>query len=126
MESRFKKEDGSDPGTTEESNVLESIRKIAQFNARSPLDTEEQLLLFLQSWWSKLYNRPLKDPVLLSYTLEELIYEFYDRIERDKAEQERLEQDDVKIEVEKEKADMDWAERMEREEREAEMREQAA
>lgn len=83
-------------------------------------------MLFLQSWWSRTYNRPLKDPLLQSYTLEELLYEFYDRIERAKAEQERLEQEDVKIEEQQDKAAEDWAEKMEREEREAEMRAQAA
>lgn len=61
-----------------------------------------------------------------SYTLEELLYEFYDRIERQKAEEERLEQDSVKIEETKDKEAEDWAERMERMEREAEMRAEAA
>lgn len=83
-------------------------------------------MLFLQSWWSRTYNRPLKDPLLQSYTLEELLYEFYDRIERQKAEDERLEREDVKIEEDKDKAAEDWAEKMEREEREAEMRTDAA
>lgn len=124
MESRPKKEDGSNSG--DDLNVVDHIKKLTAYNARAPLDTEEQLLLFLQSWWSKIYNRPLKDPLLQSYTLEELLYEFYDRIERTKAEEERLDQEDVKIEEEKGKADEDWAERMEREEREAEMRESGA
>lgn len=120
---RRPKEEGSTSGS--ELTVIDAIKKIASENARAELDTEEQLLLFLKSWWSRTYNRPLKDPVLLSYTLEELLYEFYDRIERTKAEQERLEQEDVKIEEEKDKANEDWAERMERLEREAEMRKQA-
>lgn len=84
------------------------------------------MLLFLQSWWSRTYNRPLKDPLLLSYTTEELIYEFYDRIERSKAETERLEREDVKIEESKDKANEDWAEKMEKEELEAEMRKAGA
>lgn len=83
-------------------------------------------MLFLQSWWSRTYNRPLKDPLLLSYTTEELLYEFYDRIERQKAMDEALEQEDVKIEEAKDKAAEDWAERMEREELEAELRAAAA
>lgn len=57
--------------------------------------------------------------------MEELLYEFYDRIERNKAEEERLEQDSVKIEEDKDKANEDWAEKMEREEREAELRKSA-
>lgn len=83
-------------------------------------------MLFLKSWWSRTYNRPLKDPLLESYTTEELLYEFYDRIERNKAEEERLEQDSVKIEEDKDKAAEDWAEKMEREEREAELRKEAS
>ena len=72
--------------------------------------------MFFQSWWSRTYNRPLKDPILLSYTLEELIYEFYDRIERQEAAKERLEEEDVKIELDKDQANLDWAEQEERKE----------
>lgn len=108
------------------SSIVDTIRELAAYNARAELDSEKQLLLFLQSWWSRTYNRPLKDPLLQSYTLEELLYEFYDRIERQKAEEERLEQDSVKIEEAKDKEAEDWAEKMERMEREAEMRAEAA
>jgi hypothetical protein len=124
MERRSEEEESKDSGS--ELSTSESIKKIAAFNARAELDSEEQLLLFLQSWWSRTYNRPLKDPLLLSYTIEELLYEFYDRIERSKAEQERLEQVDVKIEEDKDKSNEDWAEKMEREELEAEMRKSGA
>lgn len=72
--------------------------------------------MFLESWWSRLYNRPLKDPLLRDYTLEELLYEFYDRVERRAAEEERLKDNDIKQEEAKEQADLDWAERMEKEE----------
>lgn len=117
---RRAKEEGSEAGS--EPTIIDAIKARAEKNARAELDTEEQLLLFLQSWWSRTYNRPLKDPLLLEYTLEELLYEFYDRIERAKAEDERLEQEDVKIEEAKDQQAEDWAERMEREEREAELR----
>lgn len=120
MERRVKEKDSKDSGS--DFDLIESVKKICSYNARAELDTEDQLLLFLQSWWSRTYNRPLKDPLLLNYTLEELLYEFYDRIERTKAERERLEQVDVKIEEDKDKANEDWAEKMEREELEAEMR----
>ena len=123
MERRSKEKDSED--SRSHTSVIDSIQKLAAHNARADLDTDEKLLLFLQSWWSRTYNRPLKDPILISYSLEELLYEFYDRIERSKAEQERLEQDDVKIEEDKDKAAEDWAEKMEREERETAMREEA-
>jgi hypothetical protein len=123
MERRSEEEDSTSDGPI---STVDAVRLIATKNARSELDTEEQLLLFLQSWWSRTYNRPLKDPLLQTYTIEELLYEFYDRIERAKAEQERLEQEDVKIEESRDKQAEDWAEKMEREEREAEMRAEAA
>lgn len=123
MERRTEEEESGTSGPT---TVLEAVKKLAAYNARAPLDSEEQLLLFLQSWWSRTYNRPLKDPLLLSYTIEELLYEFYDRIERQKAMDESLEQEDVKMEEAKDRAAEDWAERMEREEMEAELRAQAA
>lgn len=100
-------------------SIVDQVKAIASRNARADLDTEEQLLLFLQSWWSRTYNRPLKDPILLSYTLEELLYEFYDRIERTKAEEERLERESDKIEDNKDKAAMDWAEQEEKRELDA-------
>ena len=101
-------------------SLIESIHRIAYHNARADLNSEEQLLLYLQSWWSRTYNRPLKDPLLQTYTLEDLLYEFYDRIERQKAQQEQLEQDNDKIEENKEKAALDWAEEEERKELAAE------
>ena len=79
MERGSEEEDGNSVKSVlkvHELDVVESIRRLAAHNARAPLDTEEQVLLFLQSWWSRTYNRPLKDPLLHSYTMEELIYEF--------------------------------------------------
>lgn len=76
-------------------------------------------MLFLQSWWSRTYNRPLKDPLLQSYTLEELLYEFYDKIERRAAEEERVNSETDKIEEDKEQAVLDWAEQEEKRELEA-------
>jgi hypothetical protein len=101
------------------SSVLDQIQAIARDNARAGLNSEKHLMLFLQSWWSRTYNRPLKDPILLSYTLEELLYEFYDRIERREAAEERLEWETDKMEEDKERADLDWAEQEEKKELEA-------
>lgn len=122
MERRTSKKDSNN---SREFNLVDSIKTIAAYNARAELDTEEQLLLYLQSWWSRLYNRPLKDPLLSTYSLEELLYEFYDRIERTKAEEERFEQEGDKIDIDKEKKDLDWAEQMEMQELEAEKAEKA-
>jgi hypothetical protein len=109
----------SSTGRREELSVVEAVKAICSRNARAELNSEEQLLLFLQSWWSRTYNRPLKDPLLLSYTLEELLYEFYDRIERFKAEEERSNLEADRMEDRKEQEVLDWAEAEEKKELEA-------
>lgn len=68
------------------------------------------------SWWSDKYNRPLKDPVLLEYTTEELTYEYYLSAEREKARRERDEEENDKIEEAKAIEADDWADQMEAEE----------
>jgi len=108
-----------EPGSSERVNdlrIADSVREIAAKNARADLTDEKQLLLFLRSWWSRQYNRPLKDPLLDSYTLAELLYEFYDRVERRAAEEERLRDDEVHEEEMKDQANLDWAEQMEKQE----------
>ena len=112
--------EGKRPGeptgsSSEQLSTADAIRKIAARNARAELNTDELLTLFLKSWWSKTYNRPLKDPLLLSYTLEDLLYEFYDKVERRLAEEERNEQGEINEEIAKEQQDLDWAEQMEKE-----------
>lgn len=77
------------------------------------------MTLFLKSWWSKQYDRPLKDPVLESYTLYELLYEFYDKQERIIAAEEVIELETDRIEEEREQETLDWIEEEERKEREA-------
>ena len=59
------------------------------------MQSEEALLHKLQSWWSNHYDRPLKDPILQSYTLEELLYEYHDKVERRKAEEESSEEEEA-------------------------------
>ena len=116
----------SDPRDfTERLSLVDAIHEIAKRNARAPLDSEKQLDLFLRSWWSKTYNRPLKDPILMSYSLEELLYEFYDKVERRKAEEESSEQSDDKIEQERLQENLDWAEQEELRELEELKRKQA-
>jgi hypothetical protein len=102
-----------------ELTVIEAIQKIAHYNANAELDNEYHLTLFLKSWWSRTYNRPLKDPLLESYTLEELLYEFYDRQERELAIETQVEQDTDRIDTKKVQENLDWAEEEERKELEA-------
>lgn len=82
-------------------------------------ETEQGVELFLQSWWSKTYNRPLKDPMLKEYTVFELMYEYYDKQERELAAELLVELEDDRIEEEKEQDTLDWIEEEERKEREA-------
>lgn len=58
----------------------------------------------------------MKDPLLLTYTFEELMYEFHSLNEDTKAIQERVQQESDKIEEAKEKAALSWVDQMEAEE----------
>lgn len=97
-------------------SLVDTIKAIAAHNARAPLDNEENLLLFLRSWWSRTYNKPLKDPILNEYSLEDLLYEFYDKVERADYEEEMRNSEDDKIDTDKDKANLDWAEQEEKRE----------
>ena len=55
----------------------DEVQKIAKsHHIQDPLDNVETFTRFLQFWWCRQYNRPLKDPLLKAYTLEELTYEW--------------------------------------------------
>ena len=96
--------------------TIDAIKEIAAIRANSELDTAEKLEHFLKAWWSRQYNRPLKDPLLLTYTLEELLYEFYDYVERQKAQEEHDDGDDDRIVEQRRKQALDWAEQEEQRE----------
>lgn len=87
---------------------------------------EGEYLLALRSWWSRKYSRPIKDPVLQSYTFEELLYEFYDHKEREAARNESTKANDDKIEEDRLQESLDWAEQEELRELEEFKRQQAA
>jgi hypothetical protein len=75
--------------------------------------TERGTVLFLMSWWSEHYNRPLKDPVLQEYTLEELSYEYYNYHKRQEYKLEKQEEND-RIEEDKAWDEAEaWADEME-------------
>ena len=75
--------------------------------------------MFLRSWWCKTYNRPLKDPLLDTYTLYELLYEYKDKVERVRAIELGVEQETDKIEDAKVDETLSWIEEEERKEKEA-------
>jgi hypothetical protein len=68
----------------------------------------------MRAWWSKYYSRPLKDPLLDSYTLEELLYEYHDIVYRKEAEEKEVKELNDKIEDDKLDATLKWAEEDER------------
>jgi hypothetical protein len=55
----------------------EEIKKLAIAHQLEEVDSStEALLRFLRFWWCRTYNRPFKDPLLMTYTADELTYEF--------------------------------------------------
>ncbi len=56
-----------------------------------------------------MYKRPLKDPMLDLYSLEELAYEYFDHIEREEESVRKQKEEDDKIEHDKYQSALDWA-----------------
>lgn len=53
------------------------IERIAKAHHRAvPTASEENIVRFLTDWYCAKFNAPRKDPVLASYTTEELYYEW--------------------------------------------------
>jgi len=77
------------------------------------MTNQDALLFRMQAWWSSYYSRPLKDPILQSYTLEELLYEYYDKIERSKVAEENKIIEEENQETECLQDNLDWAEQEE-------------
>ena len=108
-------EEGTEEVGEKEITVYEAIRLTIRDHLRSD-KTERHWITSLQYWWSKTFNLPLKHPMLQEYTLEELAWEYFNRIERDTYEKEQIEEESDKIEIAKEKEAEDWADQMEKEE----------
>lgn len=94
----------------DDESAFSLIDKIAEHVARESLDTEGAQLRWLKWWWCRTYSRPMKDPLLDSYTVEELYYEYRLSVERDKASEERAEEETDKIEQAKVDDALSWAE----------------
>lgn len=122
MDGRIKKEVRSSGKRTaaelESVSAFEAIELITKHHAKTT-DTEEGIDLFLRSWWSRTYNRPLKDPLLLEYSTYDLLYEYNDIEARKNATLEILEVEADKIEEAVVQETEDWIEEEERKEREA-------
>ena len=56
---------------------LKNIEELARAERLvSPTASTRDLVRSLRLWWCMKYNRPFRDPLLMSYTLEELFYEY--------------------------------------------------
>ena len=57
--------------------LWEEVQKLAKaHHIQDPLGSHESFERFLRFWWCQKYNRPMKDPLLDLYTVEELTYEW--------------------------------------------------
>ena len=83
---------------TIQNRVIELIRK--------PITTVSDLERYFASWWCRHYNKPYKCEEVKNYSLEELVYEFYDVQYRNNpsALEERLNNDNAE--------DEDWLKKM--------------
>lgn len=68
------------------------------------------------NWWCTYYNRPLKDPLLQQYTIEELAYEYYLIAAIAERREELANEEADRIEEKQLQAAEDWADQMEAEE----------
>jgi hypothetical protein len=105
-----------DRGTSEGrlTTTFEQINSIARRDARLEIG-EKKNRLFLTNWWCRQYNRPLKDPLLNQYSIEELAYEYFLAGEVTAYKQELIDQENDRIEEDKIQVDHDWADEMEAE-----------
>lgn len=91
--------------------LYESVKKLAETGLRNKERLNyDELLFSLRRWWCQYYKRPYKDPLLDSYTIEELMFEYFDITESNK-------DPEAKVSEEVESEDRDWA--AEEDEREA-------
>ena len=102
---------------------MQRIQELARRDVRSR-EGEKYTFQYLSSWWSRYYNRPLKDPLLQQYTLEELAYEYYAVSETNVYQKELDNESTDKIEEEKLRQANEWADKMEDDEDDTEWTEE--
>ena len=83
-------------------HIDEVLRIAKAHHLEEATSSYEAFTRALQFWWCQKFNRPLKDPVLQSYTRDELFYEFarYYYQNPDKDPRKELEKKEVAVEDE--------------------------
>jgi hypothetical protein len=56
--------------------IMDKAKQAAFFTKTITPSNSKEVIKYLRFWWSRHYNRPLKDPLLEEYSLYELFYEF--------------------------------------------------
>jgi hypothetical protein len=100
--------------------LIDSIKQLID-GSTDKVNSYDELLFKLKRWWCHQYNRPYKDPLLDSYTFEELYFEYYD-VTGKKVEDDPMSASKTEIPEE----EWDWAEQSEKEEAELELQKQGA
>lgn len=67
--------------------LIDRAKARADSVRKQEIATIDDLIWSLKKWWSKRYSRPLKDPLLESYDLSELLFEFFLFTEVDETEE---------------------------------------
>lgn len=72
------KENKSDVGTGASLDLISSIKQFVDSEREKTSLNYDEYLFFLKRWWCNYYKRPYKDPLLDTYTFEELYFEYCD------------------------------------------------
>lgn len=84
---------------------MEHIKALVESERSKKFLTYDEFLFQLKRWWCNHYKRPYKDPLLDSYTFEELFYEYWDVTLPSREESEEQEKDPKEVPQQ----EYDWA-----------------
>ena len=72
------KEGSTGAGNISSLDLLDNIKRLVDLERDKSRLSGDEFLFFLKRWWCSYYKRPYKDPLLDSYTFEELYFEYCD------------------------------------------------
>lgn len=88
----------------EKNELRDRIRKLALQNVLADFKGESSPAHALRRWWCRRYNRPYHDPLLETYTLEELLIEYYENLYLDDEKERKKAHDELMFDPEEEEA----------------------